>query len=157
MDINATLLVEMVIFLAFLTLTKHFVWGRIVAVMDERRAIIAEGLQKADQAKNEQAKTDEAVRRLLKEASNKAQQIVKEAQKEAQVLLNEAKQSCQVKLMQHEKEMEALTAQIEKKAQSRIEKQMLTLATEICQKALNESVDSKVSRKMIEKQIGEAA
>ena len=157
MDINATLLVEMVIFLAFLTLTKHFVWGGIIEVLDERRAIIAEGLKKADQAKNEQAETDEAVRRLLKEASNKAQQIVKEAQKEAQVLLNEAKQSCQVKLMQHEKELEALTVQIEKKAQSRIEKQMLTLATEICQKALNESVDSKVSQKMIEKQIGEAA
>ena len=157
MDINATLLVEMIIFLIFLTLTKRLVWGKIIEIIDERRAIIEKGLKQADHAKNQEEKSKEKIKILMYESSIKANQIIQDAQKEAQLLIDKAKESCQQKLVQNEKELEAMSKQIKKKAQSQIEKQMLVLATEICQKALSESIDSTVSRKMIEKQISEAA
>lgn len=157
MDINATLLVEMIIFLIFLTLTKRLVWGKIIEIIDERRAIIEKGLKQADHAKSQEEKSKEKIKILMNESSIKANQIIQDAQNEAQVLIDKAKESCQQKLVQNEKELEAMSKQIKKKAQSQIEKQMLVLATEICQKALSESIDSTVSRKMIEKQISEAA
>ena len=157
MDINATLLVEMIIFLIFLTLTKRLVWGKIIEIIDERRAIIEKGLKQADHAKSQEEKSKEKIKILMNESSIKANQIIQDAQNEAQVLIDKAKESCQQKLVQNEKELEAMSKQIKKEAQSQIEKQMLVLATEICQKALSESIDSTVSRKMIEKQISEAA
>ena len=59
MDINATLLVEMIIFLLFVLITKHYIWPPIIGVLDERRDIIQKGLQQADQAKSELAKAKE--------------------------------------------------------------------------------------------------
>lgn len=156
MDINATLLVEMLIFLAFLLLTKHFVWSRIIEVLDERRKIVAEGLRQADQAKREQENNKAEMEKMLRESSQKAHSIIHEAKLEAQCLLDQTKQACSDKLSQHEKELEALTTQMKRKAQSQIQKQMLTLATEVCKKALNDALDTKTSQKIIQKQIGEA-
>ena len=109
MDINATLLVEMIIFLIFLTLTKRLVWGKIIEIIDERRAIIDKGLKQADHAKNQEEKSKEKIKILMHESSIKANQIIQNAQKEAQVLIDEAKERCQQKLVQNEKDLEAMS------------------------------------------------
>ena len=44
MNINLTLLLEMVVFAIFVWFTMKFVWGPIVGVLDERKANIADGL-----------------------------------------------------------------------------------------------------------------
>ena len=44
MNINLTLIVQMLVFGAFVWFTKRFVWPPLVKAMDERQAIIAEGL-----------------------------------------------------------------------------------------------------------------
>lgn len=44
MNLNATLLVQMVTFIVFALFTMKFVWPPIVKAIDERRQKIAEGL-----------------------------------------------------------------------------------------------------------------
>ena len=91
MDINATLLVEMVIFLLFFLITKHYIWPPIVTVLDERREAIQKGLQQADEAKNELAKAHEKAEDTIHLAAQKAKKVVEDAQKEATALVNETK------------------------------------------------------------------
>ena len=152
MDINATLLVEMVIFLLFFLLTKQYIWPPIIQVLDDRRATIEKGLRQADEAKAELAKAEKKAEETIHKAASTAKEIVDTAQKEAIVIINDAKKVSQERLLKLDKELEAKTAQAYKKAQKGIEEEMLTIAAELCQKALLESVDTRTATKLIEAQ-----
>ena len=74
MDINATLLVEMVIFLLFFLLTKQYIWPPIIQVLDDRRATIEKGLRQADEAKAELAKAEKKAEETIHKAASTAKE-----------------------------------------------------------------------------------
>ena len=111
MDINATLLVEMVIFLLFFLLTKQYIWPPIIEVLDERRATVEKGLRQADDAKAELAKAEEKAEETIHKAASKAKEIVNTAQKEAITIINDAKKASQERLLKLDKEPAAKTKQ----------------------------------------------
>ena len=47
MNINATLLVEVVIFLLFVMLTRRYIWPPLIEVIEKRQQEIQEGIEKA--------------------------------------------------------------------------------------------------------------
>lgn len=153
MDINATLLVEMIIFLVFFMVTKHYIWPPILHALDERRALINKGLKQADEARQKLEQADKESLSTISKATQQAQKIVLSAQKEAQSLINETKKTCQDRLNRLDRELEIQTEQAQKKAQKRIEGEMLAIATKICQKALAGSLDQKAASRLIETQI----
>ncbi len=53
MNLNATLIGQMVAFVIFIYLTHRFVWPPIVAALAERTKRIADGLQAADKAEKD--------------------------------------------------------------------------------------------------------
>jgi F-type H+-transporting ATPase subunit b len=152
MDINATLLVEMVIFLLFFLITKHYIWPPIVTVLDERREVIQKGLQQADEAKNELAKAHEKAEDTIHLAAQKAKKVVEDAQKEATALVNETKKACQERLVKHELELEKKTQQAHQRARKKIEHEMLNLSTEICRKILKDAFDNKTTTQLLRAQ-----
>ena len=154
MDINATLLVEMVIFLLFFLLTKHFIWPPIVQVLDERRATIEKSLRQADQAQQDLAQAEQAAQEKIHQAAHKAKEIIDNAQKEAIILLNNTKKSCQDRLAKLDIELEQKTKQAHQRAKKKIETEMLQVATVLCQKALDASLDQQTITRLIESQIG---
>ncbi|MDP2868561.1 MAG: F0F1 ATP synthase subunit B, partial [Methyloversatilis sp.] len=44
MNLNATLIIQLVVFLSFVWFTKNFVWPPIVKALDERAKKVADGL-----------------------------------------------------------------------------------------------------------------
>ena len=154
MDINATLLIEMIIFLIFFMITKHYIWPPIIKALDARREIINTGLKQADEARHKLSKASEDAEVIIHEAAAKAKQIIQEAQREATEMVSEAQKACHARLNKLDKELEAKRLQAEKRAQKHIEDKMLILATEVCKKALAGSVDQKVATQLIEAQTG---
>ena len=150
MDINATLLVEMVIFLLFVLITKHFIWPPIISVLDERRAMIQKGLQQADRAKNELTKAKQQADETIHQAAQQAKHIVEDAQKEATSLINSAKKSCQERLVKLELELEKKTKQAHQKARKSIEQEILRASAELCRKVLANTLDTKTTSKLIQ-------
>ena len=55
MNINASLIIQMIVFLILVGFTMKFVWPPIVKALDERAKKIADGLSAADKAKSELA------------------------------------------------------------------------------------------------------
>ena len=67
MSINATLIIQMIVFLILVGFTMKYVWPPIAKALDERAGKIAAGLSAADKAKR------------LADAERLAQQMVEEA------------------------------------------------------------------------------
>lgn len=152
MDINATLLVEMIIFLIFFMVTKHYIWPPIIQALDERKALIDKGLKQADEARQKLEQADKETKSALNKAALEANKIILNAQKEAQSIVNKTKKTCQERLNKLDKELEVQAEQAQKKAQKKIEGEMLAVATKICLKALAGSLDQKTASRLIETQ-----
>ena len=91
MSINATLFVQMIVFLILVGFTMKFVWPPIMKALDERAKKIADGLSAADKAKAELANANKRVEEQLQTARNDATQRLADAERLAQSMVEEAK------------------------------------------------------------------
>ena len=91
MSINATLIVQMIVFAILVWFTMRFVWPPITAALDERAKKIADGLSAADKAKAELAQANKRVEEQLSAARTDATQRLADAERLAQSMVEEAK------------------------------------------------------------------
>ena len=91
MSINATLIVQMIVFLILVGFTMKFVWPPIVKALDERAKKIADGLSAADKAKSELVNANKRVEEQLAAARTDATQRLADAERLAQSMVEEAK------------------------------------------------------------------
>lgn len=130
MNINATLLVELIVFASFVELTRRTVWPPIIAIIEKRQADQAQGIEDAKQGKvlldQAQDEHQEIVRQAVDEgkkikasAEETAKQIVMEAKQEANSLkeqyLKQGKESLQRQTHQAHKDLEAHTLEYMRK------------------------------------------
>ena len=76
MNINLTLIGQMLAFVAFVVFCMKYVWPPILAAMQEREQKIAEGLAAAEQAEQDLELAKEKAVERLKEAKEEASSIV---------------------------------------------------------------------------------
>ena len=91
MSINATLIIQMIVFAILVWFTMRFVWPPITAALDERAKRIADGLSAADKAKAELSQANKRVEEQLSAARNDAAQRLADAERLAQSMVEEAK------------------------------------------------------------------
>jgi len=91
LSINATLIIQMIVFAILVWFTMKFVWPPITAALDERAKKIADGLSAADKAKAELSNADKRVEEQLSAARNDAAQRLADAERLAQSMVEEAK------------------------------------------------------------------
>lgn len=92
MDINATLLVEMVAFALFVWFTVAVVWPPVVNALEKRRKKIAEGLESATKGETALADAQAKVGEILKDARDKASIILRQAEERADGVIDVARQ-----------------------------------------------------------------
>tara|TARA_A100001015_G_C15037912_1_gene737556 strand:- start:2939 stop:3412 length:474 start_codon:yes stop_codon:yes gene_type:complete len=94
MNLNATLLVQMLCFIAFIAVSMKYIWPPITQALDKRRKEIADGLAEAEQGKKclelahhkskeiqTDAKTEAA--RIIEQANNRANRIIESSKDRA--------------------------------------------------------------------------
>ena len=91
MNINATLIVQMIVFAILVWFTMRFVWPPITAALDERAKKIAEGLSAADKAKAELSQANTRVEQQLSAARDSAAKRLADAERLAHQTIEEAK------------------------------------------------------------------
>ena len=91
MSINATLIVQMIVFAILIWFTMRFIWPPITAALDERAKKIADGLSAADKAKAELAAANKRVETQLSAARDDAAKRLADAERLAQQMVDEAK------------------------------------------------------------------
>jgi len=90
-NINATLIVQIIVFLILGWFTMKFVWPPIVKALDERAQKVAEGLSAADHAKAELAMAHKRVEEQLSAARDDAGKRLADAERLAHSMIEEAK------------------------------------------------------------------
>jgi F-type H+-transporting ATPase subunit b len=90
-NINATLFVQIAVFLALWWFTAKFVWPPIVKSLDERSKRIADGLAAADKAKSDLAAAEKRVEAEIKQARASAAEVRASGEKQAALLVEEAR------------------------------------------------------------------
>lgn len=144
MNINLTLLLQMITFGVFVWFCMKFVWPPIVSALAERKAKIAEGLAAAERGHKEQELGQNRATEMLKEAKSKAADIVNQAQKRATEILDEAKNDARDE-----------GARLVHAAQAEIEQEMNRAREELREKVAVLAVSA--ARKILEKEIDPAA
>ena len=91
MSINATLIVQMIVFLILVGFTMKCVWPPIAKAIDDRAQKIAYGLSAADKAKAELTNANKRVEEQLQSARKDATQRLADAERLAQSMIEEAK------------------------------------------------------------------
>ena len=91
MNINATLVLQIVVFFLLGLFTMKFVWPPIMNALDERRQKIADGLAAADKAKTELASANKRVEAELSASRDQTAGLLADAERRAQAIVDEAK------------------------------------------------------------------
>lgn len=91
MNLNATLLAQIVVFAILWWFTMKFVWPPITKALDDRARKIADGLAAADKAKAELTNANKRVEEQLAQTRDEATRRLADAEKRAQAIIEEAK------------------------------------------------------------------
>ena len=91
MNINATLLVQMIAFGALIWFTMKFVWPPLINAIDERTQKIADGLAAADKAKADLASANDRIEKELAVTRVETAKRLGDAERRALAIVEEAK------------------------------------------------------------------
>jgi F-type H+-transporting ATPase subunit b len=90
-SINATLIIQMIVFAILVWFSMSYVWPPIANALDERAKKIADGLSAADKAKADLAAANKRVEAQLSAARDDAAKRLADAERMAQQMVEEAK------------------------------------------------------------------
>ena len=144
MSINATLLLQMIVFAILVGFTMKFVWPPIVAALDERAKKIADGLSAADKAKADLAVANKRVEEQLGAARNDAQKRLADAERLAQQMVEEAKGRANEEAAKIIAAAKAEAAQESVKAREALRDQVAALAVKGAEQILRKEVNPSV-------------
>jgi F-type H+-transporting ATPase subunit b len=90
-NINLTLVVQMVVFATLIWGTMKWIWPQILSAMDERQRKIAQGLAAAEEGEKELSQARDKADAIIREARERANQIIDHAQHRANEVVEQAK------------------------------------------------------------------
>lgn len=155
LNLNFTLLGQMITFIIFVWFTMRYVWPPITQAMNERQEKIAEGLAAAERGKRELELSQHQVMEQIRDAKIRAAQIIDGANKRAAVLIEEAKEKARIEA---ERLIHMSQQEIEKETQrvkQELKNHVANLALLGAEKIITHHMDEAVNQALIEKLITE--
>ena len=144
MNLNATLLAQMVVFFILWWVVAKFIWPPLVKALDERAKKIADGLAAADKGKAELELANKRVEQALAEARNEGAQRIADAEKRAQMAAEEIKQNAQAEAARIIAQAKAEAEQQTVRARESLRDQVAVLAVKGAEQILKREVNAQV-------------
>jgi F-type H+-transporting ATPase subunit b len=144
MNINLTLIAQLISFAVFVWFTMKYVWNPIIKALDERKTEIANGLAAAERGQHEQELAQERAKEVLHDAKAQAADIVSQAQARAAEILDGAKVDAR---SEGERIVHAAQAEVEQevnRAREHLRERVAELAVAGAEKILQKEIDAKV-------------
>ena len=155
MNINATLLGQTIMFAMFVWFCMKFVWPPIMAALEARKKLIADGLAAAERGKHDLELAAKRSAEVLREAKEKATEIIVQGDKRATEIVEEAKTQAK---MEGERILNAAKSEIEQevfRAKEQLRTQVTAVALAGAGKILGREIDAKAHNDLLEKLVGE--
>ncbi len=155
MDLNATLIGQVITFGLFVWFTMKFVWPPIMKAMQERQQQIADGLAAAEQGKRD-----------LELAQHKSKEVITEAKANAAVILEQANQRANQTVEESKSRAREEGQRLIKMAEDDVEQQMIaaraSLVNELSdltfastKKVLGAAIDDETNRQLVDQLVSE--
>ena len=151
MNINLTILGQMISFIIFVWFCKKYVWPPVITAMQERQKQIAEGLSAADRAQLDLELAQKNATQKMHEAKEQATGIIEQANKRATQIVEEAKGQAR---QEGERLKESAKAEIEQevnRAKEQLRSQVAVLALAGAEKILGASIDKDAHKDIVDK------
>jgi F-type H+-transporting ATPase subunit b len=149
-NINLTLIGQMLAFVAFVVFCMKYVWPPIMAAMREREQKIADGLAAAERAEHDLALAREKSMERLREAKEEAAGIVDSANRRARQIVEEAKDAAQVEASRVKAAAQAEIEQEANRAREQLRAQVAALSLAGAERVLGAAVDQKAHSALVE-------
>jgi len=150
-NINATILGQMIAFAFFVWFCMKYVWPPLTAALAERAKKIADGLEAAERAGKDLELAQERAAEQLREAKTEASGIIEQANKRASQIIDEAKEQAREEGKRLIAGAQAEIEQEVNRAKEHLRKQVASIAIAGAEKILEASIDEKVHAELAEK------
>jgi F-type H+-transporting ATPase subunit b len=150
MNMNLTLIGQMLAFAVFVWFTMRYVWPPLAKAMEERQAKIAEGLAAAERGQHEQELAERRAKDTLHQAKQTAADIRSQAEKQAALMIEEAREKARE---EGERQLVAARAEIEQevnKARETLRARVAELAVAGAEKILRREIDAAAHKDIVE-------
>lgn len=155
MNLNATLIGQLIAFALFVWFCMKFVWPPLIKAIETRQANIADALASAEKAKQEQADTKVLVEQELDKAREEAQHIIDLATKRRNEILESVQAEAEA---EKAKIIEQGYAEVEnerRRVQDELRQKVAALAVAGAEKIVGRSVDAAANNDIIDKLVAE--
>lgn len=155
MNINATLIGELIAFIVFVWFCMKYVWPPLIGAIEERQKTIADGLAASERAAKDLEIAQAKATEHLKEAKAQAAEIIEQAKKREAQIIDEAAGKAEA---EREKILAQGHSEIESernRAKEELRKQVATLAVVGAEKILERSIDESAHSDILDKLVAE--
>ena len=151
MNINLTLVVQMLVFIALIWFTMKFVWPMILGPMEERSKKIAQGLAAADKGEQSLVHAKEQADAIIREARERATQIIDQAQHRANELVEEAKGAATTDANRIKAAAEEQVVLETSRARETLRREVAQIAVAAASKLLEREIDANAHAELLNK------
>ncbi len=150
MNINLTLIAQMIAFAVFVGFCMKYVWPPIMGALAERTTKIAEGLAAAERGQHEQELGRKRALEVMAQAKTNAADIVAQAQKRYNEILDQAKRDADAEKERRKTAADAELAQEINRAREELRERVASLAVAAAGKILQKEIDADAHKALVD-------
>lgn len=150
MNINATLIGEILVFALTIWLVKVLFWEKITNFMQARITKIAEGLAAGERGRKELEQAQVKATEILHEARDKGAEVVEVANQQAARILEETRKEAQA---ERQRQVEAAKAEIQQelnRAKSALRTEVAEIAVTAAERIIEREIDPKAHKTLLD-------
>ena len=150
MDVNASIIVQMLVFIVFVGLTMKFIWPAIIKALETRQKSIVDGLAAAEKGHKKLKLAEMQAEKQLIKAKEKATYMIEQASQNAHYIIAKAKNKAReegkylIQLAKNEIEQEYNVTR------AKLLKQMSSIAVISAQKILQREIDRTSNDRLVD-------
>ncbi len=155
MNINATLIGQMISFALLVWFTMKFVWPPLTKALAERQQRIADGLAAAERGKQELSLAQKKATEILHEAHADAADMLAQTARRAAEIIEQSKHEARA---EGERQIAAARVELEQmthRAREQLRAETSTAALAVAGKILEREIDAKTHQKLLNELVGQ--
>ena len=155
MNLNATIIGQMIAFALFVAFCMKYVWPPIMAALEERTKKIADGLAAAERGRHEQELAEKRATQVITDAKEQANEIISQAQRRGNEIVDESKDNART---EGDRILTSAKAEIEQeanRAKDELRSQVGSIALAGAAKILSREIDKKAHTDLLEELVSQ--
>lgn len=149
MNLNVTMVVQAIVFFAFIWFCKALIWPHLIGAIEARQKQIADGLAAGEEGRQSLERSAKQADEAIAQARTRANEIVTQAEKRASQMIEEAKSAAKV---EGERLVTGAKSEIEQevsRAKEMLRTQVAALAVAGAEQILKREIDAKAHAEML--------